>query len=210
MEKVKIMPRHLLLLAMPILAAVLGGMLTSGNLSAFIAAYGGRGISQAQLYLAISFLTGAIAFSWRCLPKSFTYGLMVFVPLIYGLLVLPQLGAKVSLSLLYGLNLAFTLGIWLALKITFFSKAMLRIRTAGFAALAAGLLSVYFRLLFMLLKLPFMKESWSGYFWNSLFLFIFIGFGLSLADIVIIRKDVTQYRLEQRKRDFEDEDDDDN
>lgn len=205
MERVKIMPRHLLLIILPVIAAILGGMLTTGNLSSFMAASGGNGISQAQLYLALSLLTGLLAFSWRCLPKSVTYGVLIFTPLVYGLLAMPQLGIKVSLMLLYALNLAFATGLWLALKLTFFSKAMLRIRTAGFAIVASLLLTAYFWLLYQLLNLPFPSASWGGYFWNSLFLFIFVGFGLSLADIIVIRKEVSEMRNSRSRHDEEEE-----
>jgi len=37
--------------------------------------------------------------------------------------------------------------------------------------------------------MPFLSSQWSGFYWNSLFLFIFVGFGLSIADVAIIRKD---------------------
>jgi hypothetical protein len=210
MERIKILPRHLLLLVLPILAAIIGGMLVSGNLSAFLASYGGRGISQAQLFLGLSILTGSLAFSLRCLTKTYSYAIMIFLPLILGVVVMPQLGPKASLILVYSLNLALTVSLWMALKYTFFANVMIRFRTAAFAFVAAALLTAYFRLLFLSLSIPFLKENWSGYFWNSLFLFIFIGFGLSLADIVIIRKEVAEQRLMNRHADIYDEDDDDN
>ena len=135
--------------------------------------------------------------------------MVIFLPLLFGLLALPQLGIKVSLMLLYALNLAFTAGLGMALKFTFFSQAMLRIRTAGFALVASMLLTGYFWLLYRLLNLPFPSSSWGGYFWNSLFLFIFIGFGLSLADIVIIRKEVAEMRNLPITDDEDDDEEDD-
>ena len=212
MGNTRIMPRHLLLLALPIGTAIIGGMINTNNLSSFMVA-GGRGISQAQLYFSISLLTGILAFSLRCLTKTITYLSIVIVPLVYALLAMPYLGNDINFVALYALNLSFAAGLWLALRYIVFAKSMLRVRTMGFALVSAILLSLYYKLLFMLLKIPFTSSNWSGYFWNSLFLFVFIGFGLSIADVVVLRKEIAERKASQRSRDdelgedLEDEDD---
>ncbi|GEM_PF-498468 len=189
MEHTKIMPRHLLLLLYPVIGAILAGMLFSGNLAGFIRTASGKGISQAQICLGLGLLTGAISFSERCLGKNFLWGVLIFLPLLFGLAVMPQLGSKISLAMVYLLNLAFAIGLWLALRYTFFAKSLIKVRTAVFALLAALLLTLYFKGLYLILGMVFLREMWMGFYWNSLFLFIFTGFGLSLADIAILRKD---------------------
>ncbi|MDD4309812.1 MAG: hypothetical protein PHO32_05485, partial [Candidatus Cloacimonetes bacterium] len=116
-----------------------------------------------------------------------------------------QFGSKFSFLTLFALNLGFTLGVWLSLRYIFFTRFMLRFRTAAFALVAAVLLSLYFKILFMALHMPLSYESWSGYFWNSLFLFIFIGFGLSVADVIIIRKEVDEERIRLRNQPIEED-----
>lgn len=190
MEKIKIMPRHLLLIFLPVAAAVLGGMLFSGDMNSFTRSSGGGGISQAQLYLGLSLLTGALAFGHRCLPAAFRWVIVVLLPLLFSFQVLPQLGKNTSLTMIYLLNLAFAIGLWFALRMVFFSASLIRVRTALFAISAAVLLTIYFRILFLIMGLGFAASGWSGYFWNSLFLFIFTAFGLSVADVMIIRKDL--------------------
>ncbi len=205
MERIKLMPRHLLLIAVPIVAAILGGLLFSGNFKNFMQENGG--ISTAQLYLSISLLCGVLAFSRRCLPKSVVWAIIVFAPLLIALLTIIETGGSQSLIVTFLLNLAFTAGLWGILQLTFFSKNLLRIRTAAFALFASVLLTLYFRVLFAALSLPFLKSDWTAYFMNALFLFIFIGFGLSLADVFIIRKDVEETkRLRTNSEDDEDDD----
>jgi len=209
MNQTKIMPRHLLLIFVPVMAAVLGGLLFNGNLKSFMQASSGRGISQAQLYLGISLLCGALAFGHRCLSIVFRWAIALFLPLIFSFQVLPQLGKTTSLSIIFILNLAFALGLWLILKFVFFSRNLIKVRTVVFALLAALLLTLYFRLLFLVLGMPFATAMWSGYYWNSLFLFIFVGFGLSLADIVIIRKEVSENHPTEQPEEAEDDEQDD-
>jgi len=189
MEHTKLMPRHLLLLLLPIASALVGGMLFSGNSSAFFRSVGGRGISQAQLFLGLALLSGALALGIRYLPHVFRAAIIIFMPLLYALAVMPQLGPKQSLAIIYALNLAITLGLWAILRFIFFRSQVQRLRTAVFAFLAALVLTLYFRALYLVLGMPFLSSQWSGFYWNSLFLFIFVGFGLSIADVAIIRKD---------------------
>jgi len=148
-----------------------------------------------------------LAFSWRCLPKSVSWAFIVFSPLLIAVLTVLKTGGSQSLIVTFLLNLAFTAGLWGVLQLTFFSKNMLKIRTAAFALFASVLLTLYFRILFATLGVPFLKTDWTVYFMNALFLFIFIGFGLSLADVYIIRKDVEEgKRLHKNQEDDEDDD----
>lgn len=122
MESTKIMPRHLLLLFFPIATAILGGLLFSGSFRDFTNNWGGRGISQAELYLAVSFFIGAIAFSCYCLPKYALWGLLIVIPLLDGILMIVRLGSQFSLILLFILNLICGILLWLILRYTFFGK----------------------------------------------------------------------------------------
>ncbi len=206
MERLKLMPRHILLLALPVLAAMLGGLLTSGSLQAFMTLPGAKGISPAQFFFAVSMLVGAIAFSWRCLPRSFTAAVVLFFPLAYSIVMSRTLGIKSSLFLVYGLNLVFCISLALTMWLTFFSKLMIRIRTAAFAAIAALMQTLYFQVLYMLLGSSYTRSSITTNYLSAFFLFIFIGFGLSIADIVIIRKEVEELRKEHQRM-AEDDDD---
>ena len=205
MERTKILPRHLLLLFFPIIAAILGGLLFSGSFIDFTDNSGGRGISQAELYFALSFFIGALAFGYSCLPKNVLLGLQIFIPLLYGLLMLLRFKVELSLFLLFLLNLVCGFVLWLILRYTYFSKTLITIRTLIFSVASALVLGVYFKLLMSLLKQAKGANTFMDYFLNALVLFIFIGVGISLAILIITRKEIK----EKSKNPKEDEEDDD-
>ena len=205
MERTKILPRHLLLLFSPIIAAILGGLLFSGSFIEFTNNWDGRGISQAELYFALSFFIGSLAFGYSCLPKKALLGLQIFIPLLYGLLMLLRFKTEISLFLLFILNLVCGFLLWLILRYTFFSRTLIRVRTLIFSLVSALVLSVYFKLLMSLLKQAKGANTFMDYFLNALVLFIFIGVGISLAILIITRKEIR----EESKTAKEDEEDDD-
>ncbi len=203
MNDTKLMPRHLTMLILPVFLAIIGGYILTGNLANFMGT-GTQGVSQAELYFAISLLCAALAFSWRYLPVYFTWGIGLFLPVIFAVISYPQLGSKVSFFILSIMNIVFAAGIWIILRFTFFFKKLIRMRTAAFAIAAAALFTAYMKGLYYLLQQPFP----SGIFINALLLFIFIGFGLSLADIIIIRKEVEILKKEQSEVTHKEEEDD--
>jgi len=205
MERTKILPRHLLLLFSPIIAAILGGLLFSGSFIEFTNNWDGRGISQAELYFALSFFIGSLAFGYSCLPKKALLGVQIFIPLLYGLLMLLRFKMELSLFLLFILNLVCGFLLWLILRYTFFSRTLIRVRTLIFSLVSALVLSVYFKLLMSLLKQAKGANTFRDYFLNALVLFIFIGVGISLAILIITRKEIR----EESKTAKEDEEDDD-
>ena len=205
MERTTILPRHLLLLFSPIIAAILGGLLFSGSFIEFTNNWDGRGISQAELYFALSFFIGSLAFGYSCLPKKALLGVQIFIPLLYGLLMLLRFKMELSLFLLFILNLVCGFLLWLILRYTFFSRTLIRVRTLIFSLVSALVLSVYFKLLMSLLKQAKGANTFMDYFLNALVLFIFIGVGISLAILIITRKEIR----EESKTAKEDEEDDD-
>ena len=205
MERTKILPRHLLLLFSPIIAAILGGLLFSGSFIEFTNNWDGRGISQAELYFALSFFIGSLAFGYSCLPKKALLGVQIFIPLLYGLLMLLRFKMELSLFLLFILNLVCGFLLWLILRYTYFSRTLIRVRTLIFSLVSALVLSVYFKLLMSLLKQAKGANTFMDYFLNALVLFIFIGVGISLAILIITRKEIR----EESKTAKEDEEDDD-
>jgi len=206
MARTKILPRYLLLLLFPIIAAVLGGLLYSGSFIKFTDNWGGRGISMAELYFALSFFIGSLAFGYSCLPKNALLGLQIFIPLLYGLLMLLRFKMELSLVLLFLLNLACGFLLWLILRYTYFSKTLIRLRTLIFSLVSALVLSVYFELLMSLLKQAKGENTFRDLFFNALVLFIFIGVGISLAILIITRKEIKD--IAQTKKTDEEENDD--
>ena len=132
-------------------------------------------------------------------------GVQIFIPLLYGLLMLLRFKMELSLFLLFILNLVCGFLLWLILRYTFFSRTLIRVRTLIFSLVSALVLSVYFKLLMSLLKQAKGANTFMDYFLNALVLFIFIGVGISLAILIITRKEIR----EESKTAKEDEEDDD-
>ncbi len=112
---------------------------------------------------------------------------------------------EISLFLLFILNLVCGFLLWLILRYTYFSRTLIRVRTLIFSLVSALVLSVYFKLLMSLLKQAKGANTFRDYFLNALVLFIFIGVGISLAILIITRKEIR----EESKTAKEDEEDDD-
>lgn len=203
MHDTKLMPRHLILLVLPVALAMIGGYILTGDLQNFMGP-AGKGISQAELFFAISFLCASLAFSWRYLPSFATWGVLLFFPLVFAVISFPQLGKKISFIILSILNIAFAAGILLILRYTFFYKKLIKMRTAAFSIGAAALLTAYMKMLYILLKQAFPSST----FINALFLFIFIGFGLSLADIIILRMEIKLLQSNTQDNPLKEEEDD--
>lgn len=207
MERIKIMPRHILLLALPVLVATVGGILSSGSLETFMSVTGARGISPAQFFFGISLFVGLLAFSWRCFPKNALIAIILFYPLVSSILMTKVLMIRASLFLIYGVNLVFCIGIAGVLWLTFFSRKIVRIRTAAFAALSGLLQALYFQLLYVVISHAYNQATFINNFMSAFFLFIFIGFGLSVADVIVIRQEVEEEKRERYKHIDEDDDD---
>jgi len=133
-------------------------------------------------------------------------GLQIFIPLLYGLLMLLRFKMELSLVLLFLLNLACGFLLWLILRYTYFSKTLIRLRTLIFSLVSALVLSVYFELLLSLLKQEKGENTFRDLFFNALVLFIFIGVGISLAILIITRKEIKD--IAQTKKTDEEENDD--
>ncbi len=206
MEQSKFLPKHLLLVAFPAIAAFIGGAITSDSLASFMTVSGSKGISTAQFYLGISIVVGLLAFGWKCLSGTYMAALALFVSLISSVAMRSVLGFKSSLFLLFFLNLSLAVILALVIRLTFHIGLMLRIRTAAFAAIGALANTGYLIVLNKLISHSAMQYSFSATYMSSLFMFIFIGFGLSVANIIIVKQEVDALRKEQQRLDEEEDD----
>ena len=206
MARTKILPRYLLLLLFPIIAAVLGGLLYSGSYMAYTNNKGITDISQAEINLALSFFIGILAIAYYCFSKNILLGLQIFIPLLYGLLMLLRFKTELSLVLLFLLNLACGFLLWLILRYTYLAKTLIRLRTLIFSFTSAFVFAIYLKLLMALIKQPNAENTFRDLFLNALVLFIFIGVGISLAILIITRKDIKDMAI--AKKDNVEENDD--
>ncbi|MDD2229963.1 MAG: hypothetical protein PHY48_11180 [Candidatus Cloacimonetes bacterium] len=210
MERQKLLPLHLLLIALPMIASILGGLLTTGSFATFTTLTGAQGISPAQFHLAISIFVGVFAFIWRFFPKTYVIVEIFVLSLIYTIMMSTALQLKSNLLFLFGLNIVYAFLLAAVTKLTFYSKFLLRFRLFAFTIIAALLHASYFFVLYKLLTDSYTSSSFVENYLGAFYLFVFTGFGLSLADNIITRKDIEVLRkIQQRQAEEEDETEDD-
>jgi len=189
-----------------VIAAFVGGVFTSESLASFMTVAGSKGISAAQFYLGISLMIGLLALGFKCLNNTYMSALLLTISLIFSVLMRSMLAFSSSMFLLFFLNLALVVLLAIVIKLTFCLGLMVRIRTAAFAAIGALVNTGYLIALHRLLSHTGQQNSFGSTYMSSLFMFIFIGFGLSVADIIIVRKEVEALRKEQQRLEEEEDD----
>lgn len=202
----------LLIIALPILFSLLGGIYLSDGTDRFFGASPGSGIGLFEVFMGVSLLTGILAFLvyWQ---KRFPATLVaIVIPLIYSVLIRSLTGETASVFKLFLPMLTFSLPVLGALIYVFYNRIFLRFRTFVFALVSAMLLAVYFRLQYLAMEIGVPQGFWVNRFVSSLLLFIFVALGLSVADMFITGKEMRKLREERRQKilndEIEDEDDD--
>ncbi len=159
------------------------------------------GSLELNVYLAL--ICGFVALLYQYLKSPLAWSAVILLALGFALIYHNQIGFPLTQFFLINLGLGALLT--LLIKFLFFHKALLRFRMIVTSLVGAGLIALYYRGLFWLTNSTFEPGYWSGFFVNGLLLFVFIAFGLSLADMIIQRADLQNLRLE-RSLDDEDED----
>lgn len=144
-----------------------------------------------ELLLYIALLVGLLALLGHYLKSIWVWICVILLPLGYSLLSLNKF--SLSLTSFYLANLAFAVILEQLIGRMFYLRAILRWRMIICSLLGAALLTVYLRGLYLLTATPFAGSQWSQIYVPSLIIFIFATFGLSLADMVVLR-------LEYKKR----------
>jgi len=166
----------------------------------------GFGIGEISLYLSLLF--GCVAFLWFYLRSSLVWVAIIAIPIFFSLWVAITLG--ISIIPFYLLSLLFAVLFALLVRHLFFWPPVLRFRMVLCSIVGAALLTLYYRGIFWVTSQECVPSWWSNVATNSLIAMIFITFGLSMADLVILRKEISDLNKEKRRRALADEDEDDN
>lgn len=142
------------------------------------------GFRELIVYLAL--VAGLTALLGYYLNKATLLWIcVVILPLIFTILFVGRTGME--LSYFYIPTLLFTAGVALITRYLFYNSRLIRFRMILCSVLGAGLLTLYLRSLYYLTKSPFPQDQWSALFISGLIMFVFVTFGLSLSDMVIMR-----------------------
>lgn len=95
-------------------------------------------------------------------------------------------------------NLVYSVLTILIVKFVFYIKTIFRFRTILFGFAGAAIFSVYLAFLYQLLTIQLPEGFWNATFMYGLVTYVFIGFGMSMADLIILRLDVAELKSQDQ------------
>lgn len=179
--------RHILILILPLVMAWLSAYLSGASLEKGV-------IGPLHIAMGVSIILSLLALFYHYWESPFYWLVIVVIPIIYAVLASLVLSSKSSLIVQVIPNLILAIGNLALLKYVFYDKTMFRMRTILISIGGAILLSVYLAMVYILQRMKLPEGFWSSTMISSLFIYVFIGFGLSFADLIVIRGDVKELR----------------
>ncbi|HOH97332.1 MAG TPA: hypothetical protein PL188_03365 [Candidatus Cloacimonadota bacterium] len=179
--------RHILVLILPLVMAWLSAYLSGASLEKGV-------IGPLHIAMGVSIILSLLALFYHYWESPFYWLVIVVIPIIYAVLASLVLSSKSSLIVQVIPNLILAIGNLALLKYVFYDKTMFRMRTILISIGGAILLSVYLAMVYILQGMKLPEGFWSSTMISSLFIYVFIGFGLSFADLIVIRGDVKELR----------------
>jgi hypothetical protein len=216
MIKGKFKPILLLVILFPLIGAFLGYLLTastqdnttqvvSSSTDESVMVKGpypvpeplSKELTLIELTFYLALLCGIVALVYHYLSSSIAWIAVIFLPLIFCILYLERTG--LSLTLFYLPTLALSVLITVMIQFVFFNKKVLPFRLILCTLLGAGIITIYLYSLYLLTSTPFTKSDGLAFFWTSIILFVFVLFGISLADMFIVRYQTRWIKAEQKE-----------
>jgi hypothetical protein len=190
-----IIVKLLLAIIIPFIAVTIGGFIVYQTPSAFFFSSGGQNTAEsngpAVIYYSLTLVITLMFFLMK--QKYRWYEVIAFLSLsmVYAI-SLKQLTPGVDRPLyLYFIPLVLMFAlIWLILKYIFLNIRMRSMRLILFSLLSSAAFSLAFLLQYIMLKLPMDGIFMQSRFFSGLMLFIFMGFGLSMAELSMIKLDL--------------------
>lgn len=201
-------PTMLLIIVLPMLVTMLG--LTLLSPAPHSATDPGQAVrvqstlAQYSIPLAIALFMGIVSITHYYAKSTLGWLSVLLVPLILSFPGVKLVGVK--LSYFFGLNLALALVLTFIVTLLFFNRRILRLRMLVTSLVAGAALTLYFRAIYMVTGQALEEGFWSQRFVSSVIVMILITFGMSVADLIIIRGEVKALR---NLPDNEEEDEDD-
>lgn len=190
-----------LVVILPIIIAIIGGSFIYGGFKSF-AGLGVPDIVKGMIgpfdfYIGCSLLMGLIALLYRYIKTSLYFLATVLLSLVYAVYL--SRNTVYPIGLIKGFTGIFAVSVALTFIVThvFFNHRLMHFRTALLGILSALALTAFFRYIFFVLKAEIEAGFWINRFVSSLFLFMFIGFGLSMADLIAIKADIKRSKGEE-------------
>ncbi len=193
MNESKLIPAKMFIsLLIPLAVVTLGGFIVYKTPAAFFFAAEGQSSTEtsgpAVIYYALTLVVALMFFLMR--QKYRWYEVIAFsaLSMVYSLSLKRMTpGIYRAIYMYFTPLMVLFILIWLILKYIFLNKSTRSMRLLLFSLLSSAAFTLAFWLQFTLLKLPTDGTFLQARFFSGLMLFIFMGFGLSLAEFIIIR-----------------------
>lgn len=165
-----------------------------------------KGIDHIFISMALALLAGIAAFLGHYLKSGLVWAVELATTLVLSVLGAKLLG--IGLTLFFIPNVVLTVLLILIVKHIFFNRELIRFRMLLTSIAGAAILTLYYRSLFLITKTPFEASNWQDKAVNALIIFIFISFGLTLADLAVAHIELRKQKLASyfNKSEAEDED----
>ncbi len=191
--------RLIVSIAAPLLLVTLGGLIVYGSFSAFLSLGPQSKTTAANgpavIYYGLAFVIALMFFLMREGYAGYEFIALGAVSLAFALSLQRTVpAAHRPLYAYLAPLLLFFLLMWPILKLIFLNPLVRAFRLVIFALFSAAAFSIAFWLMFLLLKLPVEPGFIQTKFFSGLLLFIFLGVGLSIAELVM-RKMVKSEKL---------------
>jgi hypothetical protein len=178
----------------PLVIVTFGGFIVYQTPAAFFFPSPGQSATEsngpAVIYYALTFVIALMFFLMR--QKYRWYEVIAFssMSMVYSLSLKAMTPGIIRPVYTYFIPLmVFFIIIWVVLKFIFLNRSLRVMRLLLFSLFCSAAFSLAFWLQYIMLKLPIDSTFLQSRFISGLMLFIFIGFGLSLAEYIQARKE---------------------
>lgn len=191
-ESRNIMIKLLIAVLVPLLIVTLGGLIIYQTFAAFFFPATETGIAEsngpALIYYSLTFVIAVMFFLLRQGYKGFEFIALGLMALVYSISMQKMTPVVHRPIYIYFLPLlAFFIMLRFILKYIFLNKSFRSARLLLFSLLSAAAFTITFWLQYVLLRQMTEANFLQARFISGLMLFIFLGFGLSLAEFFIIK-----------------------
>jgi len=193
MNDAKLIPIKLLLsLIIPLIAVTIGGFIVYQSPSAFFFATQGQSGAEsngpAVIYYALTLVIALMFFLMRQGYKGYEIVAFSLLTLVYSLSLKRMTPGVFRPIHIYIIPLlVFFFIVWLILKFIFLNKSIRVARLILFSILSSAAFALAFWIQYLLLSQQTADTFLQSRFLSGLMLFIFMGFGLSMAEFIIIK-----------------------
>lgn len=179
--------QHILVVFFPILGALISGILQKEDPSH-------AGVTLMQIGIFIGIFMGIMTLMIRYLMSKYSYYVAAFIALIFAIPLYNALNAPISIFPLLLLNLIYGLLSVIMIRYLFYLKSLIRLRTLFLGIAGAICFGLYLYAIYAMISIPLPDDFWNPVLMYGLILYIFIGFAMSLADLLVLRIELNQLR----------------